>query len=307
MTAKIILNPYSNRWGAGKNAEAVDATLRQLHYDFELVQTDAPEHGIELARDAVLEGYAPIVAAGGDGTISEVVNGILSSDAADSVRLGILPLGSANDYAFQLGIPSDITESCQLLVAAEHTRTLDAGRINNRFFMNDITMAFGARVNIEAATISYLRGSLIYLGGVMKALKNYPLPTVTYEWDGGKLENKPTLVAYVGNGYRTGGVFFLAPDAQLDDGLFDIAIADAQSRIGIMRLLPKTFNGSHVDESSVYVARCRWLRVTTDDPLPVLADGEIIYRDAHELDISILPGALHVISGTTEGKRPRSS
>lgn len=305
MPAKIILNPYSNRWGAGKAADEVVATLQRLEYAFELVKTTAPGEAIELARQAIAQGFDPIVAAGGDGAISEVVNGLLGDVDVAPVRLGIIPLGSANDYAVQLGIPLDIEGACQTLVAAENVRTLDAGRCNDRVFQNDITIAFGAQVNIEAATIKRLRGSAIYLGGVAKALKGYKLPTATFEWDEGKLEDKPILLAYVGNGWRTGGVFHLAPDAVLDDGLLDLVVGDAMGRLNTLRLLPKTFSGSHVDDSRVFQTRFKTMRITSSDPLPVLSDGEIIYRDAHDLEISILPGALRVIAGPKEGKRPR--
>ena len=218
--------------------------------------------------------------------------------------MGILPLGSANDYAYQLGLPLDLEGACRALIAGAPEILLDAGRINGRAFMNDIAIVFGARVNIEAATIKRLQGALIYLGGVFKALARYHLPTVTIEWDGGKVVNKDILLAYVGNGWRTGGVFYLTPDAQLDDGQFDFAFGDAMGRLQILRLLPKTFNGSHVDDPRVHMGHCTWMRLTSDDPLPVLADGEIIYRDAHQLEIQLLPKALRVIAGLQPGKRP---
>jgi len=284
--------------------DEVIAALHSLDYDFDLVQTTAPGEAIELARQAVAQGFDPVVAAGGDGSISEVVNGLLVEVDVAPVRLGIIPLGSANDYAYQLGIPLDIEGACRTLVEAEHVRTLDAGRCNDRVFQNDITIAFGAQVNIEAATIKRLRGSAIYLGGVFKALAHYKLPVVTAEWDDGKLADKPILLAYVGNGWRTGGVFHLAPDAVLDDGLLDFVVGDAMGRLSTIRLLPKTFDGSHIDDSRVFHTRFRHLRITSSDPLPVLSDGEIIYRDAHDLDIRILPGALRVIAGPAEGERP---
>ncbi|MCO6453598.1 MAG: diacylglycerol kinase family lipid kinase [Caldilineales bacterium] len=303
MPAKIILNPYSNRWGAGKRAGDVERILRDLGYDFELVITSAPEQAIDLAAQAVEAGFDPVVAAGGDGAISEVINGLLAGKAQSPVRLGILPLGSANDYAFQLGIPTDLEAACKNLVAAEHVLTLDAGRINDRFIMNDVTIAIGARVNIEAAKIKRLRGSMLYLAGAFKAIASYRSPTATIAWDDGRVENHITPLAYVGNGWRTGGVFHLTPEARLNDGLLDFIFADALSRPQIVRLLPKTFNGSHIHDARVHSGRCTWLRFTSPDPIPVLADGEIIYRDAHELDIRILPQALRVIAGESEGMR----
>lgn len=304
MPAKIILNPYSNRWGAARQAPVVQRLLEELGYDFEWSETQGPGHAIALAAEAVARGFDPIVVAGGDGTIGEVVNGLLGEGERASVRLGVIPLGSANDYAVQLGIPTDLPTACRLLVEAAHVYTLDAGRVNERAFMNDVTLGFGARVNIEAETIQRLRGSLIYLAGVFKALTRYTLPTVSYEWDNGRLENHPTLMAYAGIGWRTGGVFHLTPDALQDDGLLDFFVGDAMGRLAILRLLPKTFDGSHIHDPRVHFARCTWVRISSADPLPVLADGEIIHRAAHELHLRILPAALRVIGGPEPGQRP---
>ncbi len=304
MPAKIILNPYANRWGAGKLRERVAAVLQTLDYAFDLVQTEGPGHAVTLARQAVQAGYDPIVAAGGDGTISEIVNGLLAEDDAAPVRLGLLPLGSANDYIVQLGVPLDLEAACRNLVEARYERVLDAGRVNDRAFMNDVNMAFGAQVNVEAATIKRLRGSLIYLGGVFKALRHYHLPRVTFAWDGGLVQDKPIILAYVGIGWRTGGVFHLTPDAVQDDGLLDFIYGDAMGRLQTLRLLPKTFDGSHVHAPAVFSTRCTRLDVISAEPIPVLADGEIIYRDARELHIRILPGALRVLAGPQPGVRP---
>ena len=275
MPAQIILNPYANRWRAGQLADTASSILQRLGYDFALVQTNRPGEAAILAQQAVASGFDPIVAAGGDGTISEVVNGLLAHGDVAAARLGILPLGSANDYAFQLGLPLDLEGACKALITGAPEALLDAGRINGRAFMNDIAIAFGARVNIEAATIKRLQGALIYLGGVFKALIRYHLPTVTIEWDGGKVVNKDILLAYVGNGWRTGGVFYLTPDAQLDDGQFDFAFGDAMGRLQILRLLPKTFNGSHVNDPRyiwVIVPGCD-LRVTI--PYPFLPTAKL--------------------------------
>ncbi len=304
MPAKIILNPYSNRWGAGKKAPEVQRILTGLGYDFDLVQTEGPGHGVELAREAVAQGFDPVVAAGGDGAISEVVNGMVGEQDRAGATLGVIPLGSANDYAYQLGIPTDLEAACKLLTAAEHVRTLDLGRTNGRVFMNDVTMGLGAQVNVEAAKIKRLRGDAIYIAGAMKAILKGRWPLARLEWDGGKMAKKRILLVYAGIGYRTGGVYFLTPDARQDDGLLDFAVADARSRLAVMRLLPRTFKGTHVDAPGVLMGRCTWMHIESDDPVPVLVDGELIATDAHELNLRVLPAAIQVISGTTPGPRP---
>lgn len=307
MPAKVILNPYSNRWGAGKKAPAVQRILESLGYEFEMVQTEGPGHGIELAQEAVQQGFDPIVAAGGDGAISEVVNGMVGEQDRAGATLGVIPLGSANDYAYQLGIPTELESACKLLVEAEHVRTLDLGRTDGRVFMNDMTMGLGAQVNVEAAKIKRLRGDSIYVAGAIKAILKGKWPRVRLEWDGGKMEKKRILLVYVGIGYRTGGVYFLTPDARPDDGLLDFVVADARARLAVMRLLPRTFKGTHVDASGVFMGRCTWMHIESDDPVPVLVDGELIATDARELHLRVLPAAIQVISGVMTGPRPGAS
>ncbi len=305
MPAKIILNPYSNRWRAGQSVPQVQRALQRLHYDFDLVQTEGPGHGVALAREAVAAGFDPIVAAGGDGVISEVVNGMVGDGERAGATLGVIPLGSANDYAYQLGIPSELDAACELLVAARHIRRLDLGRVNDaRVFMNDVTMGLGAQVNVEAAKIKRLQGNAIYIAGAVKAIIKAKWPRVGLTWDGGSMPKKRILLVYVGIGYRTGGVYFLTPEARQDDGLLDFAVADARSRLKVFRLLPQTFKGTHVNAPGVFMGRGAWLHIASDDPVPVLVDGELIATAARQIDLRILPEALDVIAGPTPGPRP---
>ena len=304
MTAKIILNPYSNRWNAGKRAAEVVRILESLGYDFELVQTEGPGHGVELAREAVAAGFDPIVAAGGDGSISEVVNGMVGDDPRTHATLGVLPLGSANDYAYQLGIPNDLEAACKLLVEAKRIRVLDLGRANQYVFMNDFIVGLGAIANMEAAKIQRIHGETRYILGAVKAILKAQWPTVGFQWEGGSMEKRPILMAYLSIGYRTGGVYFFSPDAQPDDGLLDFLVADARSRLGVFKLLPKTMKGTHVHEKGVYYHQTPWVKIESDDPLPLLVDGEIKTDGPKQVDVRVLPRAIRVIVGETPGPRP---
>ncbi|HIC90195.1 MAG TPA: diacylglycerol kinase family lipid kinase [Anaerolineae bacterium] len=291
---KVILNPYAGRWKAGKATDKVQTALASAGIKFELERTERPGHAIELARAAAEAGFRVIVAAGGDGTISEVVNG-LAQAVSDGIvgQLGIVPLGSANDLAIQLELPLDIEGACQC-IARGRTKRLDLGRVNDRFFDNDVTIAFGAQVNIEAARLTWLRGPLIYLTGVLLALWHYRTPEITVTWDGGQITQRITL-AYVGNGYLTGGMFRITPEARHDDGWLDFAMGGAMGRLKILTFLPQVVRGTHMGRPEVTYFRCTRLSITSDDPLPVLADGEIIYTDAHQLEISLQPARLEVI------------
>jgi YegS/Rv2252/BmrU family lipid kinase len=304
MTAKIILNPYSNRWNAGKRAPEVKRILENLGYDFDLEQTEGPGHGVELAREAVAAGFDPIVAAGGDGAISEVVNGMVGDASRTHATLGIIPLGSANDYAYQLGIPNDLEMACKLLAEAKHIRVMDLGRANRHVFMNDFIVGLGAIANMEAAKIQRIHGDIRYILGAVKAILKAQWPTVGFEWEGGSMEKRPILMAYMSIGYRTGGVYFLSPKAKHDDGLLDFLVADARSRLGVFRLLPKTMKGSHIHEKGVYYHQPSWVKMESDAPLPLLVDGEIKPEGPRQVNVQSLPRAIRVIGGVAPGPRP---
>ena len=306
MPAKVILNPYSNRWGAKRKAPEVQRILESLNYDFDWVETQGPGHGVELAREAVEQGFDPIVAAGGDGAISEVVNGMVGDGDVARATLGVLPLGSANDYAYQLGIPADdLTAACKLLVDARYVRRLDLGRANAFVFMNDFIVGLGAIANMEAAKIQRIHGETRYILGAVRAILKAKWPTVGFRWADGALEKRPILMSYISIGYRTGGVYFFSPDAQQDDGLLDFLVADARSRLGVFKLLPKTMKGTHVTEKGVYYHQTTWVEIESDDPLPMLVDGEIKTEFPTRVDVRVLPGAIRVISGETSGPRPK--
>ncbi len=293
--AKVILNPYAGRWKGQRSVPAVEAALKEAGVDFDLVCTAGPDHAIALAREAALEGYSPVVAAGGDGTIGEVVNGLMQAAGSDQVAgpLAIIPLGSANDFTQTLGTPASLQEACQLLRTGQ-VRTIDVGRVNERYFINDVGVGFEPQVTLESRKIKRLRGKLIYLVAVLRAVRDPLQAHMTIEWDDGQGVSKPILMVSVANGRCTGG-FWLTPYAELDDGELDFIFADAMSRLQILLFLPKVMRGTHLDEDPVTHGRTRRIVITSDDPLPVVADGEIMTTAAHRLEIEALPSRMQVL------------
>lgn len=292
--AKIIVNPYSGRWKGQRSVPSVEAALREAGVDYDLVCTAGPDQAIELAREAALGGYRPVVAAGGDGTIGEVVNGLMQA-AGDQVAgpLAIIPLGSANDFIQTLGTPADIQGACQLLRTGG-VRTIDVGRVNERYFINDVGVGFEPQVTLESRKIKWLRGTLIYLVAVLRAVRDPIQAHMTIEWDDGQRVSRPILLVSVANGRCTGG-FWLTPHAELDDGELDFIFADALSRLQILRFLPEVMRKTHLDKEPVTYGRTRHIVITSDDPLPVVADGEIMTTEAHRLEIEVLPGRMQVL------------
>jgi diacylglycerol kinase (ATP) len=292
--AKIILNPYAGRWKGQRSMPAVEAALEEAGVEFDLVCTAGADHAIELAREAALGGYSPVVAAGGDGTIGEVVNGLMQTVGDQAAApLAIIPLGSANDFIQTLGTPADIRGACQLLRTGQ-VRTIDVGRVNERYFINDVGVGFEPQVTLESRKIKRLRGKLIYLVAVLRAVCDPIQAHMTIEWDGAQRISRPILMVSVANGRCTGG-FWLTPHAELDDGELDFIFADALSRLQILRFLPEVMRRTHLDKDPVTYGRTRHMVITSEEPVPVVADGEIMTTEGHHLEIEVLPSRVQVL------------
>lgn len=294
-TALVILNPNSGRGRGHKRAESVHRALKAAGLPYEAVFTESRGHAIELTRNAALNGWELIIAAGGDGTINEVVNGLMLAEQAGAhSKLGIMPVGTGNDFALGIGLPADLNEVAGRLVRGQ-TRRFDVGIVNGRYFDNCVGIGFDARINIEAHSITWVSGQMQYLLAVLRSLTSYPFPVVNIYKDDGDRLNKQVLMVSVGNGARMGGGFRITPDALPDDGKLDLCIVDALSRPQILRLLPKAMKGNHHGESAVELCRTTRLVVESSDPLPVHADGEILWNDLHRVEIVLEPQRLEVV------------
>jgi len=295
MTTKIILNPYAGRWKAKAAIPDVERACEELGLDYELVVTEEPGHGIELAREALLAGYCPIVAAGGDGSISEVVNGMLAATDGRQPRvpLGIIPLGSADDLADQLSLPKDIVAACRVILEGCE-RLIDLGRVNGRYFDNNSAVGLEPMVTVTQEKMQRVHGTPRYILAAVRTILAHRPWQMRLVWDDGEYVGKATLVS-VGNMRRTGGAFYMTPRAEPDDGLLDFVFAGGMSRLRLLRLLPTTFNGSHVDQPEVYYVRTTRLTIECDPPTPIQADGELFDRTATHITYEVIPAALRVL------------
>ena len=300
--AKIIVNPYAGRWEARAAIPAIEQACQEIGLDYELVVTAEPGHGIALARQAALQGYSPIVCAGGDGSISEVMNGLVQA-AGEGVAgpLGIIPLGSADDFADMLGLEKTVQAACRV-VQAGHTRAIDVGCVNGRYFDNNSAIGLEPMVTITAQAMHHLKGTPRYILAALKAILRHKPWHVRMAWDDGAYEGPITLVS-VGNTRRTGGAFWMTPRAEMDDGYLDFVFVGQTGRLKLLRLMPTTFDGSHVDRPEVTYKRTTRLTIECDSPTPIQADGELFERAATHIEYTILPGRLQVIVPATEENR----
>jgi len=297
MPATVILNPYANRWKTGQKASELEAILKEEGIDFKLKVTEGPDDATELASEAVRAGNTPLIAAGGDGTISEILNGLMKETSPDDYPagpFGLLPLGTANDLTDALGIPRDLREAVQV-IACGKTRVIDLGRVNRRYFGNNAAVGLEPMVTIENIRLTWLKGVIRYLTSAVIAIFKRPAWTVHMEWDEGSYDGSLTLIS-VGNSPRTGGVFYMTPEAVLDDGLLDFIFAPSLGRLRLFQLLPKAQTGEHIKEPEIQMHRAKRLSIKIEPQTPIQADGELISTTATEILYEVLPGVLQVFS-----------
>ena len=306
MPAKVILNPYAGRWKAQEKREQAETALKNAKISYELVQTEKPGDGIAFASQAVQDGYSPIIAAGGDGSISEVVNGIAKTltESGDNnwPALGIIPLGSANDLAVNLDLPLDLIESAKV-IAAGNTRKMDLGQIKFgdqdriRFFDNNSAIGLEPSITLIQQRIKRSRGTFRYLVATLIGIAQNPQWDMEIQWEGGNYSGPVTLVT-VGINPVTGGLFYMTPHADPFDGLLTFVYGSMPTRLQILRLLPRTMKpgqGNYVEHHAIYEVHSTWIRIGSKSPTPLHADGEIQSTAIQELEYQILPGRLPVL------------
>lgn len=287
----LVLNPKAGRGSASQHRAQIEQLLQQELQllskppTWEIWETQSAGHGTDLARKAVSQGVDLVVAAGGDGTLAEVLNGVYGTNAT----MGLIPLGTGNDCARTLGMGTDIALSIKTLFHGV-TERLDIGRTQGHYFMNVAGCGFDAivaeRVN---RGIHFLHGMPAYLAGILLSLgRMRPVPMrLTLE---DRTEELRAILCSVANTRSYGGGLLIAPDAKMKDGCFDVCIIGDTSRLEFLKAFPTVFKGTHIHHPKVKMVRARYVRVETQEPLPVLVDGEVMGTTPAEFQI--VPSAI---------------
>lgn len=299
----VILNPVAGKGNGLHMRSHIEENLSRLGLDYTLVLTEYPEHATLLAQKGLKDGFDVIVAAGGDGTVNEVLNGIMTSgeDKKASTTLAVIPVGRGNDFAFGMGIPSDPEESCALL-ANDPIMKIDIGRVvserfpNGLYFGNGVGMGFDAMVGFVAARMS-ISGMLSYLVAAIKTMFIYfKAPTVELVLDG-KAETFSALMISIMNGTRMGGSFMMAPRSKPDDGMYDLCIVKAVKRRQMPGLMALVMKGTQETHPAVKTAQAKNITIrAVQGSLPAHADGVTLCEEGESLSIEILPAELSVIT-----------
>lgn len=282
----MLVNPSAGGGRARRLLPQLESALDALGVGYRVVITTSLAHGCEEARRAAASGETPVVMSG-DGLIGQV-GGVL---AGGDVPLGVIPGGRGNDFARVLGIPAEIPDAARLLAAGK-TRAIDVGEANGRRFLCIASCGFDAEANRIANDARFVKGNLVYAYAALRALVAWRPATFELELDGVRHEVRGYSVA-AANSKAYGGGMFLAPDAELDDGMLDVVSVGEVGKLRYLTNLPKVFKGRHLDHEEVTVRRAAEVGISADRALAMYADGDHI-ADL-PATIRVLPGALQVI------------
>jgi len=300
---KIILNPMADMGNAWRVARDLRSITEQ-HGGIDWSGTVYPGHAIELAKQAGEQGYDMVIAMGGDGTVHEVMNGLMKVSEDKRPILGVVPVGSGNDFGHGIGASTTPTEAIRRAINGEPS-TVDLGLMTDgegrkEYFDNTLGIGFGATVTIRSHRLPLLRGFLMYLAAVLQtiAIDHNPIK-MQIETDGEKWEQS-VIYLIVCNGPREGGGFLVAPEAKIDDGIFHYAMITNVSRLMMLRIVPEVMKGTHGRFKQVKMGTCKKFSLTADRPLYIHADGEIFSgpgSDVRKVSFEILPNVLKVVRG----------
>ena len=298
MTAKVILNPYSNRWNSQKRWPEAESALKASGVDFDLVISQKKGQIADLAEQAVREKCSPIIVAGGDGSIGDAANGLMRavlSQKGRPVPLGIMPTGSANDLVYALGLPTDLKEAAKV-IAAGRTRQMDLGKLNDRYFVNNSAAGLEPYVTLKHEKIHWIKGIVRYLVAAVQAIIDKPEWQASVKWDEGQFSGKISFLS-IGNGRRTGG-FFMTPHADPFDGKLTLAWGYRRTRLGLFQALPRAFNedkGSYVEMEGMKEVHTTRISIHLDKPSPAHTDGELFPDWMQDFEYEILPKSLTIV------------
>jgi len=304
---KLILNPASDRWHTKDRSKSLRELIEhQARESYELVwaTTERPRHATALAKSAGDEGFDVVVVVGGDGTVHEVVNGLMQIPADRRPKLGIIPVGSGNDFAYNLGFSHDVEESVPCLFGNK-TRIIDVGTITDHtgrmeYWNNTVGLGFSGAVNLASRQLKRLRGFLLYLVAVLQTILFKPQALAATM----RIDDQPPLergiaMLSICNGPREGGGFPVAPDAVMDDGLITYTIMRKVNRLQMLYFLPIVMSAAHMRYQKFFQGgTAKHLSVTTDKTMAIHTDGEVFgswEAGICEVNVSIIPSALQVL------------
>ena len=284
----MLVNPHSAGGRTLKLVPEVERELGRQGLAYRMVETQSLDHGVEEATRAAESGEVPVVMSG-DGLVGQIGGALVETGS----QMGIIPGGRGNDLARVLGIPNDPAGAVAVL-AKRQEREIDVGVANHRRFLCVASCGFDSECNRVANETRLIKGNLVYAYSALRVLASWKPATFTVVLDGGEPIVFEGYSVAVGNSRAFGGGMFIAPHADLDDGMLDvITIADV-GKLRYLRGIPSVFKGTHIKKEEVGEARAATVEIRADREFAVYADGE--HLTELPATLSTLPGALRVIA-----------
>ena len=285
---QFVINPSAGQGKYERIIHAIRETLSGLGLQYDIKVLEYKGEATSVARDAAGT-HDVVVAVGGDGTVNEVFNGLVGTQAA----FGIIPAGTGNGFARELGLPLQPAEACRVL-AEGNMKNMDVGVVNDRYFLGTAGIGFDAMISkFVGERLGALRGMWLYFAAGVFTFYKYTPQLVNVEIDSETVEIAPLLIA-VANTARYGGTARIAPDAKPDDGLLDVCIIREMGAARLLWHLHKLFTGKHIRLPDVTMYKGKNITIVAPDPIPVHVDGEAI-DSSSRVEFTLLPNAIKVL------------
>jgi diacylglycerol kinase (ATP) len=280
----VIANSKSRSRAIARRFASLEAKLRSALGPLDVEWTRAPRDAERIAREGVRSGIERVIVAGGDGTLNEVVTGLLSAQLGDYAAIGLLPLGTASDFSRGLGQRPGVDAAIERLAAGKTSR-VDAGRVTYRsdegreatgYFANIASFGLSSVVgDLVNRSSKVLGGRMSYMIGTVRGVARYRSDPVSISVDGALVFDGSLSVAAVANGPYFGGGMRIAPNARIDDGVFDWVIVPGMSRFSLLRKFPTLYSGSHIRDPKILQGRGRVIEASgSAGPIRLDVDGE---------------------------------
>ncbi|MBN2399337.1 MAG: diacylglycerol kinase family lipid kinase [Candidatus Aminicenantes bacterium] len=282
----IIVNPFSAHGQTKRNWETIRLAIKMHFREFKYVFTEKPLQATEIARGLIRDGFDLIIGVGGDGTMNEISNGFFSDYSGKAINqdaaLGIIPSGTGSDFIRFMKVPREFEKSVAVIKNSK-IKKIDIGKITycgadikEQYFINVADFGMGAEVIRKVSNVqSTRRGALTYYRGLLATMMNYKSKTVTLTVDGQQQLQGEYLIGAVANGRIFGGGMIIAPQAEADDGFFDLVLIGDMKKLEIIRNTPLLYSGTIAKNPKVIILKARHIQVHSQEDVYTEYDGEM--------------------------------
>ncbi|MBX2977027.1 MAG: diacylglycerol kinase family lipid kinase [Ignavibacteriaceae bacterium] len=295
----FILNPKSGKGRGAQIFKLLKSLLLEKNINFEIHSTTGKMDANAISQRIDTASTDTIIAVGGDGTVNEIVNGIIESKKI--VKFAVLPIGSGNDFARSVNLLENWQKVLDYILLSDNYKVIDLAKIEvkdsksfSRYFACNCGIGFEAEVAFQASLNKYLKGLPLYLYSVLKVMKNYSSSHYDGKLDTFEINSKKILIS-IGNGTTAGGGFKLNPFAKLNDGFLDYCVADDLTKFQILKVLPNAITGNHIHSKFIAHGKFKTAFFEIDKPTCIHIDGEVISTNAKYVTITVMPNSLRTL------------